>query len=81
MVVVSSSGEVFTRDGVEALCSTAEFPWRGYQSPATKRLEFKRKAIHFISLGVAGLLALLGAYRVLSFALSELGALVTTASA
>ena len=81
LVVVSPSAEVFTRDGVEALCSTAEFPWRGYQSPQTKRLEFKRKAIHACSLGVAGLLALLGAYRVLSFALSALGALVTTASA
>ena len=46
LVVVSPSAEVFTRDGVEALCSTAEFPWRGYQSPQTKRLEFKRKAIH-----------------------------------
>ena len=26
LVVVSPSAEVFTRDGVEALCSTAEFP-------------------------------------------------------
>ena len=53
----------------------------GLPAPQTKRLEFKRKAIHACSLGVAGLLALLGAYRVLSFALSALGALVTTASA
>lgn len=68
LFVVSRTAEVYTSDGVEALSSALAFPWRGYQSPASRHLELKRRAIHACSMGAAGLLVLVGGLRVLVLA-------------
>lgn len=79
LVVVSWTAEVYTSDGVEALDSALAFPWRGYQSPASRRLALKRRAIHACSMGAAGLLVLVGGLRVLALAWGLFLPLRTTA--
>jgi len=64
LCVLSRSGEVLTYDGLEALADVDGFPWRGFESAATRRAELKQKAISAAGSLLAAVLVLFGAARV-----------------
>ena len=74
LCVVDLQGRVLTTDGLDAMDEDPEgFPWDGFKSQKTLRLEFKTKCINGLTVLAGALLAGVGAYRVGGWIVSLLG--------